>query len=95
MDWEAFERDVWNSVNESLYAYQTGSLDDSDPDSGFTGQVVTIGETWLGTFYGAVEEYDGTKRVYMFDTRADQGDWYVSHTEDDSLLYEDEYIRSI
>ena len=95
MDWEAFERDVWDSVNESFYAYQHGSLDDSTPDGGYTGVVTTIGETWLGTLYGATENVNGTRRVYMFDTRAEQGDWYVGQTEDDSLLYDDEYIRTI
>ena len=94
MDWEEFESDVWDSVNESLYAFQWGSLDATDPE-GFTGTVVTIGETWLGTFYGTTENTLGQRMVYMFDTRADQGDWYVSNTDDDSLLYEDEYIRSI
>ena len=78
MDFEAFEADVWQSVNESLYAYQTGSLDDSDPDSGFTGHVLTIGETWLGALYGTTENYDGTRRAYLFDTEREQHEWYAT-----------------
>lgn len=82
MDWEAFERDVWSSVNESLYAFQAGSLDDSDPDSGYTGKVVTMGETWLGALYVATEDYDGYKRVELFDTRQAQGEFYDRQTAD-------------
>lgn len=81
MDWEAFERDVWDSVNTSLWSGQWGSLDDSNPDSGFTGRVVTIGETWQGTLYGTTEHADGSKNVYMFSTEEDQADWYASNTD--------------
>lgn len=78
MDWEAFESDVWESVNETAFAYQTGSLDDSDPDSGFTGRVLTIGETWQGTLYGAREDSDGHRRVFAFDTEREQSEWYAT-----------------
>ena len=76
MDWEAFERNVWESVNETRYTEQWGSLDDSDPDSGFTGHVVTMGETWLGALYVAIEDYDGGKRVELFDTPKMQREYY-------------------
>lgn len=82
MDWEAFEKDVWESVNESAYDEQHGSLDDSNPDGDYTGVVTTIGETWLGALYGTVENYDGTKRAYLFATKATQQDWFIRQTTD-------------
>lgn len=83
MDWDAFERDVWDSVNESTYTEQWGSLDDSDPFNGYTGLVVTIGETWQGTLYGVTEGYYGEKNVYMFETESDQRDWFISNTDEE------------
>ena len=84
MDWEAFERDAWQSVNESTYTEQWGSLDDSDPFNGYTGEVVTIGETWQGTLYGTLEGYYGDRSVYMFESESDQRDWFTSHTSTES-----------
>lgn len=82
MDWETFNDDVWESVNESVYTEQHGSLDDSNPDSGYTGVVTTIGETWLGALYGTTENYDGTKRAYLFHDEDEQQDWFIRQTTD-------------
>lgn len=74
MDWEAFESDVWDSVNESTYTEQWGSLDSSGED--YTGIVFTIGETWLGTLYGTEENEYGQRCVYMFETEVEQRNWF-------------------
>lgn len=69
MDWEAFERDVWESVNNSLYREQFGDVQCDEI-------VITIGETWQGTLYGAEENVYGQRCVYMFDTEEEQRQWY-------------------
>jgi hypothetical protein len=78
MDWEAFENDVWKNVNDSLYTAQEGSLDDSDPYGGYTGIVVTIGETWQGALYGAEQNTYGQRAVYQFATETEQRDWFAA-----------------
>jgi hypothetical protein len=82
MDWTAFENDVWGSVNESLYTEQVGSLDDSSPDAGYTGLVITIGETWLGALYGTEENAYGQRAAYLFETEDDQREWFSAVTAD-------------
>lgn len=74
MDWEAFERDVWNSVNESTYDGQRGDIQTDE-------FVVTIGETWQGTLYGAEENTYGQRYVYMFDNEDEQLDWFNDVTQ--------------
>lgn len=76
MDREAFEQDVWDSVNESTFTDQWGSLDDSNPDGTYTGVVFTIGETWQGTLYGAEENTYGQRAVYLFGTETEQRQWF-------------------
>jgi len=77
MDWEAFERDVWDSVNDNLWTRQWGNLDDSDPTVAYTGFVVTIGETWLGALYGTFETaHNGKGHVHRFETETEQREWY-------------------
>ena len=73
MDYTAFEDDVWESVNSSLYTDQAGSMED-------TGIVFTVGETWLGTLYGTEENEYGQRAVYMFDTEAVQREWFDAVT---------------
>ena len=76
MDQEAFESDVWQSVNESTYTDQWGSLDDSSPDGDYTGMVFTVGETWQGTLYGTEENTYGQRAVYRFETETGQREWF-------------------
>lgn len=76
MDWEAFERDVWENVNDSMFTEQWGSLDNSDPKGGYTGIVVTIGETWAGTLYGTVETANNGRVYRMFETEGGQRGWF-------------------
>ena len=76
MDFEAFETDVWDNVNESLFTAQWGNLDDSDPDVETTDIVVTIGETWQGTLYGAESNAFGQRSVYTFETESAQKEWF-------------------
>lgn len=73
MDFEAFEADVWDSVNNSLYTELAGSMED-------TGIVFTVGETWLGTLYGTEENEYGQRAVYMFDTESAQREWFDAVT---------------
>lgn len=73
MDIEAFETDVWDSVNNSLFTDQAGSMED-------TGIVFTVGETWLGALYGTEENDYGQRAVYMFDTEAAQREWFDAVT---------------
>lgn len=73
MDQDAFESDVWQSVNESAYDEQWGDLGDSEH---FTGIVFTIGETWQGALYGAEENYYGQRAVYLFSTPREQREWF-------------------
>ena len=80
MDIEQFETDAWESVNESAYTEQVGSLDDSTPDSGYTGVVFTIGETWQGALYGTEENYYGQRAVYLFETETAQREWFDAVT---------------
>ena len=70
MDYTAFEDDVWESVNNSLYTDQYGSMED-------TGTVFTVGETRRGTLYGAVENEYGQRAVFRFKTDADQREWFT------------------
>lgn len=86
MDWEAFERDVWDSINDNLWTRQWGNLDDSDPTVNHTGVVTTIGETWLGALYGTTENANGTDRVYLFDTAEEQRDWFDRQSEPDDVV---------
>jgi hypothetical protein len=81
MDREAFEQDVWDSVNESTFTDQWGSVDDSNPDGTYTGVVFTIGETWQGTLYGAEENTYGQRAVYQFDTETEQRQWFNALVE--------------
>lgn len=73
MDHVAFENDVWESINNSLYTDLAGSMED-------TGIVFTVGETWLGTLYGTEENEYGQRAVYMFGTEAAQRDWFDAVT---------------
>lgn len=73
MDHEAFETDVWDSVNNSLYTELAGSMED-------TGIVFTVGETWLGTLYGTEENDYGQRAVYMFETVSAQRNWFDAVT---------------
>lgn len=82
MDWEAFEQDVWESINDCLWSRQWGTLDDSDPTVEYTGLVYSIGETWQGTLYGAAERTSGSNTVRMFDTEDEQRKWFNALTED-------------
>lgn len=82
MDREAFEQDVWDSVNESTFTEQWGSLDDSDPDGDYTRIVFTIGETWDGVLFGTEENYYGQRAVYQFDTETEQRQWFEDVTVD-------------
>lgn len=74
MDQHAFETDVWETINEGLFTDQVGSLDDTS--EGFTGIVTTIGETRLGTLFGAEETVFGQRYVYRFDTYEEQAAWF-------------------
>lgn len=80
MDFAGFENDVWESVNESTYTEQWGSLADSNPDGDYTGVVYTIGETWQGTLYGAREGSITGRVVYRFDTETEQREWFDAVT---------------
>ena len=73
MDYTAFEEDVWESVNDSLYTDQAGSMDD-------TGIVFTVGETWQGALYGTEENEYGQREVYLFDAETLQREWFDAVT---------------
>lgn len=73
MDNVAFEDDVWESVNNSLYTELAGSMED-------TGIVFTVGETWQGTLYGTEENDYGQRAVYRFDTEDAQREWFDAVT---------------
>lgn len=75
MDFNAFENDVWDSINESLFTEQAGDLSE-------TSVVVTIGETWQGALYGAEENDYGQRYVYLFDTETEQRAWFDAVTSD-------------
>ena len=79
MDWDAFESDVWESVNESLFSDQVTAADYGDETSGLA---YTIGETWVGALYGAEENGYGQRSVYLFENGSDQLEWFHSVTFD-------------
>ena len=71
MDWEAFQNDVWESVNESLYTDQVTADDCS-------GLAFTIGETWQGALYGVEENAYGQRVIHFFETENEQIAWFES-----------------
>lgn len=73
MDFEAFEEDVWESVNSSLYTELAGSMYD-------TGIVFTVGETWQGSLYGTEENDYGQRAVYRFENETAQRYWFGAVT---------------
>lgn len=75
MDWDAFEQDVYESVNESLYSDQVTAADYGDETSGLA---YTIGETWAGALYGLEENGYGQRAVYQFADEDEQREWFNS-----------------
>lgn len=75
MDYATFEDDAWEDVNDGTFTEQAGNLAETD-------QVVTIGETWQGALYGAEENNYGQRAVYLFDTEAEQREWFDAVTCD-------------
>lgn len=75
MDYATFTDDVWENINDGMYTDQAGDLCDGC-------QIVTIGETWQGALYGAEENTYGQRAVYLFETEAEQREWFDAVTAD-------------